>query len=953
MKQLQQARNKKLKKFELGGGGLSATPTFKTNNTKLLDSNGIDFGFNSNGKINVNSLGKNGGFKDAVSSIDGSNNVLGDAANSMPVVDPITGAIKVAGVIDSISSGLAKKNDGTYKSKTAEVLDSNLNPLAKPKALLEGFQTGNYEGFKRSVSFGMWGGESAAEAAVRKQKEEQTKLERETSINAAKLAGQNQQIQGNNSTTMFKRGGNIFNKNNTKNEVSLTNTKFINNQIKKDTQGQDFDDYFGKPMSSKFVDSKTSLNFSKTINNSQDNEVYLTGSVGAEHGYKSNPDYFRNDETADYYKSKGKTGLDVHSYRRKPSQEYTSPTFNVGVGVKTKENNKTVLDGNIKGEIGVDYSNDNLAPYATVNPSVKLLLGTPRKNFGYLKPEINLKGRYPTKENSYNFTYDDYGDKKVIKDIDSKSDNANELTTKSIDGSIGVNVGKDFKNNLSIEGTYKKHGVGDNSFGAKVKYKFAEGGDINNPEYEVEKNEVVQGTDTNLEEQTDLASDMTLAGGETHENGGTQGEGGERVFSHRIEIGKPLLSFLSANKISVKPNSTYAEVAAKLGRLKGKYEKNTKSNDSLKHKTATTMTQRIDGLIEAAFQEQEINKQQNDVGTKMFKRGGKLPKLFGGGYPVNEEEPPKKIKYMYDYLNNNNNTNKLSNQEEIINSKSVYPFSVNTEIQPRVAKSLPVNSNLTVPTLEKTQAANLNLAAKNNNSSTDSSSSNKSDKEVSFKDADTNQLLNAAVYLKNLNLINSQETGIKRKTATPLLLRNNNFSASANNEIDKTVNTASKAMSRNSSSYQDIYARNADLVSRGIEGKNKVAEAQANSDINIANQNTSMINDYNKRANENFNADAIDKVINKNAIIANKSNALNTFLQGVMGNIASKRAYSVEKEKLAIAKIYAGNRGTDTRSIAKFKALYDKGELTKSEAEDLGVVFKKGGVLPKKVKSYC
>jgi hypothetical protein len=44
MKYLAEIRNNKLKKFELGGLGLTNTPTFKTNTPNLLDSNGINFG---------------------------------------------------------------------------------------------------------------------------------------------------------------------------------------------------------------------------------------------------------------------------------------------------------------------------------------------------------------------------------------------------------------------------------------------------------------------------------------------------------------------------------------------------------------------------------------------------------------------------------------------------------------------------------------------------------------------------------------------------------------------------------------------------------------------------------------------------------------------------------------------------------------------------------------------
>jgi hypothetical protein len=475
------------------------------------------------------------------------------------------------------------------------------------------------------------------------------------------------------------------------------------------------------------------------------------------------------------------------------------------------------------------------------------------------------------------------------------------------------------------------------------KRKFADGGNVANPQYEVEKDEVVQGQDTNLEEQTDLASDMTLAGGETHENGGTLGEGGERVFSNRLLIGKPLYGFLSANKIPVKLTNTYAEVATKLGKLKGKYEPNTTSKDPLKHKTATTMTTRIDGLIEAAFQEQEINK-QNDMATKTFAYGGKLKKLFAGGVnPTGNVKPKKTLKnpplFETDGYNewNTNDSNDIVDLER----KKVNPTS---KLDWEKALEYPTvfgGESLTNPTTP----VKSDVVKK----------ADKFKKKTNYDlDGLDSHLMNAAIYLKTLNLIDSQEKGIKRKTATPLLQRNVNFLSSANNEIDKTVDTANKTMARNTSSYQDQYSRNADLVSRGIEGKNKAAQAQAAMDMQTANTNNNIINDYNNRNAENINADAIDRVINKNAIIANKTNALNTFLQGVMGHEAIKRKQNVDKEKLAISRMYAGNRGTNEYINSKIKDAYKRSEITKEAAKELtGEEFKRGGVLPRKMKSYC
>lgn len=149
------------------------------------------------------------------------------------------------------------------------------------------------------------------------------------------------------------------------------------------------------------------------------------------------------------------------------------------------------------------------------------------------------------------------------------------------------------------------------------------GGKLANPEYEVEGNEVVQGQDTQLEGQEDLASDMTKAVGPTHAEGGVEGQGGERVFSDRLKPSEMLTSYLSANRISVKPNYTYATITEKLGKMKGKFEEKLDSHNPTNYRTGKVMTERIDGLIDAAFQDQELSKEQESVASK-YPYGGKV-----------------------------------------------------------------------------------------------------------------------------------------------------------------------------------------------------------------------------------------------------------------------------------------------------------------------------------------
>lgn len=60
------------------------------------------------------------------------------------------------------------------------------------------------------------------------------------------------------------------------------------------------------------------------------------------------------------------------------------------------------------------------------------------------------------------------------------------------------------------------------------------------PQYEVEQGEVVQGYGVQLEDGRQVASDMHLVDGQKHSQGGTDGAGGDRVYSDRLYVSDEL-----------------------------------------------------------------------------------------------------------------------------------------------------------------------------------------------------------------------------------------------------------------------------------------------------------------------------------------------------------------------------------------------------------------------------
>ena len=168
-----------------------------------------------------------------------------------------------------------------------------------------------------------------------------------------------------------------------------------------------------------------------------------------------------------------------------------------------------------------------------------------------------------------------------------------------------------------------------NILGTMNPNQFKYGGSL----YEAEKNEIVQG-DAKLEAGKQIANNLHLVGGNTHENGGTLGIGGDRVFS---------------NSISFK-GKTVANHAKSIGNKLAKFEKNLSVKDNMKRKTAEIMTGKLTTELDKIFDTQEEIKSMN-----VFKYGGLIPQYAEGGDLRDKEKEAirRRIKTLDKYLNDN------------------------------------------------------------------------------------------------------------------------------------------------------------------------------------------------------------------------------------------------------------------------------------------------------------
>jgi len=136
--------------------------------------------------------------------------------------------------------------------------------------------------------------------------------------------------------------------------------------------------------------------------------------------------------------------------------------------------------------------------------------------------------------------------------------------------------------------------------------KYASGGFT--PEYEVENGETVQGNDTSLEDGKQLSSDMMLVRGNSHEQGGTMGAGGDRVFSDRLKISPEGASILKSLGLKNTDNKTYAALSKKISSIQNKIEK-TNSPSIYRTNTSKLMSEKINLIKDIIFNDQETGKQ--------------------------------------------------------------------------------------------------------------------------------------------------------------------------------------------------------------------------------------------------------------------------------------------------------------------------------------------------------
>lgn len=421
------------------------------------------------------------------------------------------------------------------------------------------------------------------------------------------------------------------------------------------------------------------------------------------------------------------------------------------------------------------------------------------------------------------------------------------------------------------------YGISDYSF-------FARGGEINPNSYEVENDEVVQGEDVTLEGQQKLSSDMMLAKGATHENGGIEGVGGERVFSDRIKVDSPIRDLLNSLNVGKVKGKTYAEVAEELGKKKGKFEKKLKSNNTPSINTANKMLDRIDGGLDLLFDFQEEGKTQDNEPQEF---------AWGGDLYTNP----------YQSLNPALIPNPVSTQANPIYAiGAVNPPTQLTPVGINPSTNISVPSS--VPALA-TPPINANVSRKGNGFDVGS-----------FLRENAGQLANLGNYLGNASDINAMNVSVDRNLYSAPTYNYTDRSGTARQEIGRAVRQGLNSLE---SSSNTVNAANAGaIVSRAMDATNDISN-QENRSRDAYNENFNERVFRTNMANVDITNQASDdrRDLANSKIQAHQQNRT-AFTQGIIANLDNQERRETDKTRMALSALINDNNGVLTRLASKY-----------------------------------
>lgn len=448
----------------------------------------------------------------------------------------------------------------------------------------------------------------------------------------------------------------------------------------------------------------------------------------------------------------------------------------------------------------------------------------------------------------------------------------------------------------------------------KKKKSYPYGGNPN--EYEVEKDEVVQGVDANIDQGTQIASDLTQVNGQTHEQGGVIGTGGERIYSDRIKVDENIRSMIGSLGIKINPKATYGEAATKLGKMKGEFEKKN-IYDTVAKTTAEKSLQKIGVSLDLLYKGQEEGKMSTSTG-QMFKYGGR-PKYAYGNPPSVYQDPYKEL-YSPSFFETEGMYTGLPTQGEAL-PKPINP--------PTVTSPPTQEGNYPAITLQDKPAAT---------SVAPSTSQEDLNLKRPYTDAlmdNMGHLVNTANYVANLGTIKKlkmppEPIGMKSPVYVDYLAPARDYTTSA---IKSSLNTANKAVKNQfSQTSQATIGSNLAKALDAINSTNVTYNSGRLRDLSDLRNRIIGVDNTNKMLKNQFRNDLVGAENLRD--VAYPLNARNTFLQGFMGNEQTRKFLELDRAKMALIAGAEGSRNVTSNMVTDFVIKGGRSEARKAGFTD-------------------
>ncbi len=370
-------------------------------------------------------------------------------------------------------------------------------------------------------------------------------------------------------------------------------------------------------------------------------------------------------------------------------------------------------------------------------------------------------------------------------------------------------------------------------------------GAVINPQYEVEGQEVVEGNNVSLENQENLSSDMTLAKGASHEQGGVEGEGGERVYSNRLKTTPFIKTLLKNYGVNVDKAKTIAKAAEKIGKQEGKMEELAKSQDHVEAKTAKLMLDKFSKAKDVLFTEQQIL--NGDEGSYMKKYGGRLKKYAYGG------DPKKRSPLFVDNGEDDNQTKLDYVLEDPVRNQGGQQTGGSMGSEGSGGFDASVNSV---------------------------ESSSMPDEERKDYSGMIGYGVNALNYFANMSDINKVKTDFTPTYTTPAYKRYVDRSGLGINNNATAARTAVNGLRY--ASYRNRSAALSNILGQTLNANNQVINNENLRRDSILGSNVDTTNSFNVANNNIRNNSELDNMNRRNELIATKTQARNAALDGAM-----------------------------------------------------------------------